>query len=265
MTDVPRGGPEPERGERDAGGSRLLMASGVGKSFWRNTVLRNAGLRVDEGAVTALMGRDGTGKTTLLRIAAGVLRPDCGTVAFRGRPHPRARLSRLAREGLFYVPDRGLFTGSRPLRWFLASAARRYADRDGPSWRDAARQHGVDGALDTGARHLSGGERRRAALALAELRRPVCLLADEPFRGIAPSDTEEVTRTLADLRERGCGVVVTGHEVPEILDLADRVIWLTRGTTHGLGTPEEARDHPHFVREYLDWARCGRRPTMAGE
>ena len=259
MSDDPRADRGPGGSEGDAGGTRVLAASGVGKSFWRNTVLRNAGLWVDEGAVTALLGRNGAGKTTLLRIAAGVLRPDYGTVVFRGRPHSRAWLSRLAREGLFYVPDRGLFAGSRPLRWFLACAARRYADREGPSWRDAAREHGVEDALDTEARHLSGGERRRAALALTELRQPACLLADEPLRGIAPSDAEEVACTLSDLRDRGCGIVVTGHGVPEILDLADRVIWLTAGTTHGLGTPEEARDHPHFVREYLGPSRWGRR------
>jgi len=259
VTDDPRGesGHEPE--EESGGGSRVLVASGVGKSYWRNTVLRNASLWVDEGTVTALLGRKGTGKTTLLRIAAGVLRPDYGTVMFRGSPHSHARLCRLAREGLFYVPDRGLFTGSRPLRWFLASAARRHGAPEGLSWRDAAREHGVEDALDTEARHLSGGERRRAALALAELRQPACLLADEPFRGITPSDAEEMTATLKDFRDRGCGIVLTGHSVPEIFDLADRVIWLTGGTTHGLGTPGEAREHPPFVREYLEWASWGRR------
>ena len=243
----------------ESGTSRVLAANAVAKSFWGTTVLQNASLWVDEGTITALLGRNGAGKTTLLEIAAGVLRPDQGTVIFRGKPHLNPWLSRLAREGLFYVPDRGLFTGSRPLRWFLASAARRYADRDGPSWRDAARDHDIEDELDTEVRELTGGERRRAALALAELRRPACLLADEPFRGIAPSDAEAVSRTLMDLRDRGCGIVLTGRRVPEILELADRVIWLTAGTTRGLGTPGDARAHPEFVRDCLGRTGRGRR------
>lgn len=239
--------------------SQILAADSVGKSYWGQTVLKAASLWVDRGTVTALLGLNGAGKTTLLEIAAGVLRPDYGTVVFRGRRHAHAWLPRLARQGLFYLPDRGLLAGSRTLRWFLSSAARRYGTETDRAWREVARDLGIGAVLDTGVDELSGGERRRAALVLAELRQPACLLADEPFRGIAPSDAEIVAQVLAGLRDRGCGIVVTGHEVPEILALADRVIWLTAGTTHGLGTPEEARDHPQFVREYLGYARQGRR------
>ena len=104
---------------------------------------------------------------------------------------------------------------------------------------------------------LSGGERRRAELAVAVARRPDCLLADEPFQGVSPTDVELIAAALRELARQGAGIVATGHEVPVLLDIADQVIWQTAGTTHFLGAPSEARKQEQFVREYLG-PRAGR-------
>lgn len=254
------GGGNPDGGWEEDGAARVLEASGVGKSFWRESVLRDASLWGTEGSVTALLGRSGAGKTTLLRIAAGVLRPDRGTVVFRGRRRDRARLPDLAREGLLYLPDRGeLFARSRPLRWYLASAARRWGEGNEADWRDLARTRSVEQVVDREVRELTCGERRRAEMVVATLRGPACLLADDLYCAIAPSDAETVSRALVDLRDRGCAIVVAGREAPGILEVADRVIWLTDGTTHDLGTPDDARGHPEFVRDCLPGSRRGRR------
>lgn len=254
------GGGTTDGGKGENGPARVLNASGVGKSFGKESVLRDASLRGTEGCVTALLGRSGAGKTTLLRIAAGLLRPDRGTVVFRGRRHDRARLPALAREGLLYLPDRGgLFARSRPLRWYLASAARRWGEGNEADWRDLARTRGVERVVDRDVRELTCGERRRAETVVATLREPACLLADDLYCAIAPSDAETVTRALIDLRDRGCAIVVAGREAPGILEAADRVVWLTDGTTHDLGTPEDARGHPEFVRDCLTGSRRGRR------
>jgi ABC-type branched-subunit amino acid transport system ATPase component len=98
---------------------------------------------------------------------------------------------------------------------------------------------------------LSGGERRRAEVAAAWLRGPVCLLADEPYRGVAPLDAEILSAAFRSMAATGCAVVLTGHEVPTILDTVDRVVWCTSGTTYELGTPAAARMHEPFYREYL--------------
>jgi ABC-type lipopolysaccharide export system ATPase subunit len=97
---------------------------------------------------------------------------------------------------------------------------------------------------------------RRAEVAVAVARNPVCLLADEPFAGIAPTDQARIARVLRRLRDRGCALVVTGHEVPEMLDIADEVVWMTAGTTHGLGTPAQAAASNQFRREYLGIGRA---------
>jgi ABC-type lipopolysaccharide export system ATPase subunit len=98
---------------------------------------------------------------------------------------------------------------------------------------------------------LSHGELRRAELAVALLRCPACLLADEPYRDLAPYDRETVTALLRRLAEGGCAVVVTGHEVPTLWEVADRVVWCTDGTTYDLGSPAEAVEDWRFRQGYL--------------
>jgi ABC-type lipopolysaccharide export system ATPase subunit len=113
------------------------------------------------------------------------------------------------------------------------------------------------GLLDRHPPSLSPGERRRTELALVLLRRPDCLLADEPFRGLAPYEAEVASAVLRRLSGDGCAVVVTGHEVPTLFGIAGRVVWRTDGTTRELGTPAAAVADWQFRREYLgllQWA-----------
>lgn len=230
----------------------VLCADSIGKRFWGREVLASATLRVRPGAVTALLGRNGAGKTTLLRVAAGRLRADRGFVRFGGRHVRWPLLHRLARRGLFYLPARGLLSGPHTVRSHLAMAARRFG-REGRG--EVSRRFELGAVLDAGPDELSGGERRRAEVAVAFLREPVCLLADEPFLGLAPRHVGLVARALRDLAERGTGVAVTGHETGALLDLAGHVTWLSSGTTRELGSSEEARRHPAFRRGYLGPSR----------
>lgn len=98
---------------------------------------------------------------------------------------------------------------------------------------------------------LSGGEKQRASLAMALLRRPSCLLMDEPFAGVAPKDRRLISDGLSVLRERGCAVVISGHDVEDLFSVSDEIVWVVAGTTHVLGHPSEARKHHQFRREYL--------------
>ena len=105
--------------------------------------------------------------------------------------------------------------------------------------------------LDRGPRSLSGGEKQRTSMALARLRSPSCLIADEPFAGVAPKDRPLIAGALRSLAAEGCGVAVSGHDVEDLLALADEVVWMVAGTTHDLGSPEQAALHHQFGRDYL--------------
>jgi ABC-type multidrug transport system ATPase subunit len=227
----------------------ILVAESVGKAYAGRKVLSSATLRVDPGAVTVLLGRNGIGKSTLLKIAAGWIAPDYGTVHFQGTCYLRARLHRLAEGGLFYLPDRELLSPGWSVREHLERVGRRYS---GGKVSDVAEATGITAYLDQRPTTLSGGELRRAELAVALMRGPTCFLADEPYRGIAPYDAEilsAVFRRMARVHE--AGVVLTGHDVSTLLDIADRVVWCTDGTTYDLGMPADAVRDWRFRQGYL--------------
>ncbi len=218
------------------------------KAYGRRRVLKAASVWARPGSVTVVLGRNGCGKSTLLRIGAGVLAPDAGTVHYAGRVYSRPRLDVLARQGLFFLPDRHLLSARWTLRQHVEAFTWRFGDAGAA--RALARLR-LEERLDQRPAELSGGERRRAELALAMMRRPRCLLADEPFAGINPGDGEGLAAALREMAREGCAIVVTGHEVPQLLRLADSVVWMVAGTTHGLGTADEAISHAQFRREYL--------------
>ena len=226
----------------------ILRADSIGKTFGGKRVLSSATLRAVPGQVRVLFGRNGIGKSTLLKIAAGWLPPDSGSVHFDGHLYESARLSALARAGLFYLPDRDLLSSAFSVRQQLQMFRRQFSGADVV---EAAAQTGVADHLDKHPTELSGGERRRAELAVVLVRRPKCLLADEPFRGIAPRDAEDLTRIFVDLTALGTAVVITGHDVPALLNAAHHVSWCTSGTTYELGPPDLATRHDGFRRDYL--------------
>ena len=227
----------------------LLRVECVAKSFGGRRVLSSASLRGVSGEVRALFGRNGTGKSTLLKIAAGRITPDGGSVHFGDRAYLAATLPDLAAEGMFYLPQRDLLSSGFTVRQQLAFV---HAQFGGAAIDDVATQLGIRARLDQRPNTLSGGERRRADLAAVLLRRPTCLLADEPYRGLAPYDAELLTRVLRELAAAGTAVIVTGHDVATLLAAADHVTWCTSGTTYELGPPSIATQHAAFRREYLD-------------
>jgi ABC-type multidrug transport system ATPase subunit len=232
--------------------SPLLVADCVTKSFRGRRVLSAGSLRAVSGELRALLGRNGAGKSTLLRIAAGWIQPDSGSVRFNEKAYLAAHLPHLAADGLFYVPDHHLYSSAFSVRMQLEMIRRQF---DGGDVEAAAETMGVAARfLDRRIHKLSSGERRRLEIAAILVRRPRCVLVDEPFRGVAPKDAEDMIRVLKDLAAAGTAIVVTGHEVPTLLAAADHVTWCTSGTTYELGPPAAAVRHESFRREYLGTA-----------
>lgn len=226
----------------------LFSADSIGKSFGSRTILKAASVWASEGRITVLFGRNGSGKSTLLKIGAGLLRGDHGVIHFDGRNYLHPRLPELASRGLFFLPDRDLLSTRLTVREQIRAVEWRFGrSRTAEILERLAIRHLVDQTP----LELSGGERRRAEIAAAWIRAPRCLLADEPFAGINPSDAGVLAEAFRALAREGCAVVVTGHEVRQLMETADDIVWMAAGTTHGLGTPEAAGQHGQFRREYL--------------
>jgi ABC-type multidrug transport system ATPase subunit len=228
----------------------VLEASGIAKWYGSEPVLKGASLWVQEGRVTSLFGRNGCGKSTLLSVAAGLLAFRNGAIRYRGKFIPRPRLSHLARAGLFYSDQgRSLLPSATVLEHLeLVCVAFR---QDLTAVQEELRQMRLSDLATSRVGDLSGGEKQRLSLAMACLRQPYCVLLDEPFAEVAPTDRQLIHRGLRRLADRGAGILITGHDVEDVLTASDGVIWMVSGTTHYLGEPAEARRHAQFRREYL--------------
>lgn len=230
------------------------------RSFGDVEVLRAAAVRARAGRVTVLLGRNGSGKSTLLRCALGLRPAENGSVIWRGRATLRPRLARMAREGLFFLPDRDLAVPGRRVATHLERLRAAFPGAASPAGMDPLH---VASLADARVHTLSGGERRRVELTLAVLRNPVCIIADEPLTGLEPAYQKRAIGSLADAARRGAAVLVTGHEVELLLAIADEVVWIVAGGTYVLGTPEEAWAHPEFARQYLGRRAASHAPPAA--
>lgn len=233
----------------------VWAAESVVKSFGSRTVLRAAGCWAYAGGVSILLGRNGCGKTTLIRIGVGRLRPEGGVVILNGRRSIRPSLAALARDGLYYLAQDRMLTPSLTVADHLKAIAAMFPESAVEQAVDVAR---IEDLLPRYGHTLSGGELRRTELALVLARRPCCLVADEPLLGIAPKDAQLFVTAFRQMASDGCALLIAGHEVEVLFPLADQVIWMTGGTTHHLGTREEALKHHQFVQEYVGVTQAGR-------
>jgi ABC-type multidrug transport system, ATPase component len=189
----------------------------------------------------------GEGKSTLLKICAGVLQPDFGWVGFLGKQYTRPRLSTLATQGLYNVAAQHNLALDLTVGEHFAIVERRF---HGGTTQEVVEMLQLQGLMNSRCGELSGGERQRAQIGVAAARRPLCLLADEPFRGIDPISGELIGKALRVLAAHGCAVLITGHEVSSFFPFVDTVNWLHTGTTLQLGSIQ-AWQHDNFKRYYL--------------
>jgi ABC-type multidrug transport system ATPase subunit len=230
-------------GIRRAVGARI-DAIGVGQHAGGRQILHQVSLTIEPGALVALVGGSGAGKTTLLGILAGLGTPSAGQVM-----HDGVRIGDGGKRhaGVGYVPQEDIIHGEMPLRRTLQYAARLRLPT-GTSSGQADRVvdeilHELDLAdrRDVAVRMLSGGQRKRASIAVELLTRPGTFFLDEPTSGLDPSTSAEVVRLLRQLARRGVTVVLTTHE-PATIDRCDQVVFLTRnGHLAFAGTPAQAR------------------------
>ncbi|WP_406816809.1 ATP-binding cassette domain-containing protein [Mycobacterium sp. M23085] len=221
-----------------------IEAIDVGRRVGGRQLLQTMSLSVEPGELVAIAGGSGAGKTTLLETLAGLQVPSTGEVRHDGVV-PRARARAGATVG--YVPQEDIIHLEMPLRRTLRYAALLRLPAGTPAV-EAERivdetMHDLDLAdrADVPVRALSGGQRKRASIAVELLTRPRVFFLDEPTSGLDPSTAADVMRLLRRLSERGVTVVLTTHE-PAGIDQCDRVIFLARdGHLAFIGTPGAAR------------------------
>ena len=231
----------------------LLEARGVHAYYGASHVLQGVDLVVRAGETLGLMGRNGMGKTTLLKSVIGLLRPRAGTVRLKGENVTGAAPYRIAKAGVAYVPEgRGIFP-NLSVRENLVMAA-----RPGPNGR---REWTLERILDTfprlrerlnlGGSALSGGEQQMLTIGRALMTNPELLMLDEATEGLAPRISREIWSIVASVKEAGIATVIVDKNFRAVTAVADRVQILVKGGTVYEGTPQQLRSQPELHLRYL--------------
>ena len=209
----------------------LIDARGVHTHIGTSRILRGVDFRVERSESVALMGRNGMGKTTLLRTVLGLLRPAQGTVRVRGDDVAREPTYRIARRGIAYVPEgRGIFPGLS-VRENLEMAVRPGPDgrRDWNVERVLATFPRLKERLTLGGTLLSGGEQQMLSIGRALLTNPDVLFLDEATEGLAPAIVAEIWRIVGEIRASGISTVVVDKNYRAVLGATDRAVVLLKG------------------------------------
>ncbi|MBV5266551.1 ABC transporter ATP-binding protein [Pinisolibacter aquiterrae] len=238
----------------DASVEPLLAATGLATAHGRVPCLRDVAFTVRPGETIGLLGRNGMGKTTLLRTLTGLLSGGpTASIRFRGKDLAGAKPAAISRAGIALVPEgRGIFPNLTVLENLILP------ERAGPSGK---RDWTLDRIFDLFPRlaerrtnwgdQLSGGEQQMLSIGRALMTNPELLMLDEATEGLAPKVRDEIWRTLRVVAETGMAIVVVDKNLEDLFELADRHFILAKGEIVFEGTTADLTAEPDLVHRWL--------------
>ena len=231
----------------------LLEAHGLHAYYGASHILHGVDFRVGPGETIGLLGRNGMGKTTLLRSMLGLVKPRGGEVRVRGAPMTGAQPHRIARQGIAYVPEgRGIFP-NLTVRENLVMAARPGLDgrRDWTYQRVLETFPRLAQRLGNGGWQLSGGEQQMLTIGRALLTNPDLLVLDEATEGLAPHIAKEIWRIIREIRSQGIATVIVDKSWAAVTAIADRNVILVKGRVAFEGDSPTLLAQPELLRTHL--------------
>ena len=235
-------------------GTTGLQVRSLRKSYKKRPVIRDVSMDLRRGEVVALLGPNGSGKTTCFYSIAGLVTPEGGQVLIDGKDVTALPMYRRARLGIGYLPQevsifRGLSVEDNILAVLEIVIQDRHKRRE--RLEELLSEFSITHLRQAPALALSGGERRRVEIARCLAADPKYLLLDEPFAGVDPIAVGEIRHLVADLKSRGIGVLITDHNVRETLEIVERAYILHDGKVLMSGTVDEVVRDETVRRVYL--------------
>jgi lipopolysaccharide export system ATP-binding protein len=231
-----------------------LVVRNIRKSYKRRLVIRDVSMSLKRAEVVALLGPNGSGKTTCFYAIAGLVTPESGEVRIDGKTVTSLPMYRRARLGIGYLPQevsifRGLSVEDNILAVLEITVKDWHKRRE--RLEELLSEFSITHLRRAPALALSGGERRRVEIARCLAADPKYLLLDEPFAGVDPIAVGEIRQLVQDLKNRGIGVLITDHNVRETLEIVDRAYILHDGKVLMSGTTDEVVHDEMVRRVYL--------------
>lgn len=231
----------------------LIETRGLNTHYGASHILRGIDFRVGQGETIGLMGRNGMGKTTLLKSIMGLVKPSAGSVAIKGEEMTGAATYGVARKGIAYVPEgRGIF-GNLSVRENLVMSARAgvRGQRDWTYERVLETFPRLAERLNHGGQQLSGGEQQMLTIGRALMTNPDVLILDEATEGLAPLIAREIWRICSLIRESGISSVIVDKNWKHVTQITDRNVILVKGQVVFEGSSAELIAKPEILQEHL--------------
>jgi lipopolysaccharide export system ATP-binding protein len=231
-----------------------LQVTGLRKSYRKRIIIHDISLELKRGEVVALLGPNGSGKTTTFYSIAGLTSSDGGQVKIDGTDVTTMPMYRRARMGLSYLPqETSIFRGLNVednLKSVLDISTPLKSERQA-KLEKLLSDFRIEHLRRTPALALSGGERRRVEIARTLATDPKYILLDEPFAGVDPISVNDVRNLVSELKGRSIGVLITDHNVRDTLKIVDRAYILNDGRVIVSGLPEDVVNNDNVQRVYL--------------
>jgi len=231
----------------------LIDARGIHTYYGRSHILQGVDFAVRRGETVGLMGRNGMGKTTLLRSVLGLVRPRAGEVRIAGVDMTQAATYAIVRKGIAFVPEgRGIFP-NLSVRENLVMAARAGAGgrRDWTFERVMRTFPRLAERLNHGGAQLSGGEQQMLTIGRALMTNPDLLILDEATEGLAPKISREIWSIIGTIKQAGIAAVIVDKNFAAVSAVADRIVILVKGAAVYDGGSAELRAQPELHQKYL--------------
>ncbi len=231
----------------------LVETRGLHTHYGASHILKGIDIRVGRGETIGLMGRNGMGKSTLLKSIMGLVKPSAGSVAIKGHNMTGAATYAVARQGVAYVPEgRGIF-GNLSVKENLIMAARPGV-RGQTDWtyeRVLETFPRLAERLGHGGQQLSGGEQQMLTIGRALMTNPDLLILDEATEGLAPLIAREIWRICGVIRESGISSVIVDKNWKHVTQIADRNVILVKGEVVFEGSSQSLASQPELLEQHL--------------